>query len=88
MSASGVTPMDAEIKAIVKMPARVIVFGVRTFMGLAGYYRKLVLNFSDLAKPLNELTQANTPFEWGQRGGIPRIEERAHKRVSSKSSGL
>ena len=33
-------------------------------MGLAGYYRKFVPNFSNLAKPLNELTQAYTPFEW------------------------
>ena len=33
-------------------------------MGLAGYYRKFVPNFSNLAKPLNELMQANTPFEW------------------------
>ena len=46
------------------MPAPIEVFGVCSFLGLAGYYRKFVPNFSNLAKPLNELTQANTPFEW------------------------
>ena len=58
LSASGVRPMEAKIKTIVEMPAPVDVSGVRSFMGLAGYYRKFVLNFSNLAKPLNELTQA------------------------------
>ena len=46
------------------MPAPVDVLGVRSFIGLAGYYRKLVPNFSNLAKHLNELTQARTPFVW------------------------
>ena len=64
MSAGGVGPMEARIKIIVELLAPVYVFGVRSFMGLAGYYRKFVPDFSNLAKPLNELTQASTPFEW------------------------
>ena len=64
LSASGVWLMDAKIKTIVGMPAPVNVSGGRSFMGLAGYYRKFVPNFSNLAKPLNELTQTNTLFEW------------------------
>ena len=46
------------------MFAPVDVSGVRSFMGQAGYYRKFVPNFSNLAKPMTEPTQANTPFEW------------------------
>ena len=60
VSASGVRPMEAKIKTIFEMPAPIDVFGVQSFMGLAGYYRKFVPNFSNLAKPLNELIQANT----------------------------
>ena len=56
--------MEAKVKTIVEMPALVDVSRVRSLMGLAGYYRKFVPNFSNLAKPLNELTHANTPFEW------------------------
>ena len=48
-SASGVRPMEAKVKTIVEMQASVDVFGVRSFMGLAGYYRKFVPNFSNLA---------------------------------------
>ena len=56
LSATDVRPMEAKIKTIVEMPSPVDVFGVRSLMGLAGYYRKFVPNFSNLAKPLNELT--------------------------------
>ena len=64
LSASGARSMEVKVKTIVEMPSLVDVFAVRSFMRLAGYYRKFVPNFSNLAKPLNELTQANTPFEW------------------------
>ena len=63
LSSSGVKPMEAKIRTIVEMSVPADVFGVRSFMGLAGYYRKFVPNFSNLAQLLNELTQANTPFE-------------------------
>ena len=56
LSASGVRPMEAKIKTIAEMPAPIDVSGLRSSMGFAGYYRKLVPNFSNLAKPLNKLT--------------------------------
>ena len=39
---------------------------VKQFLGLIGYYRKFVPRFSDLARPLNALTQKNIEFEWTQ----------------------
>ena len=70
LSASDVMPMEAKVKTIVD------VSGVRSSMGLAGYYQKLVFNFSNLAKPLNEFTQANTPFEWttAREGAFPEVK--------------
>jgi hypothetical protein len=39
--------------------------GVRSFLGFCGFYRRFVKNYSRIAKPLNRLTEDNTPFEWG-----------------------
>ncbi|XP_022019387.1 uncharacterized mitochondrial protein AtMg00860-like [Helianthus annuus] len=38
---------------------------VRSFLGLAGYYRQFISNFSKIAVPLTSLTQKNKTFEWG-----------------------
>jgi hypothetical protein len=40
---------------------------VQSFLGLAGYYRKFVHNFADVAKPLHELTKDNVEFEWSDK---------------------
>ena len=40
---------------------------VRSFLGLAGYYRRFVQDFSRIAKPLNVLTQKNVKFEWNSK---------------------
>ena len=37
---------------------------VRSFLGLAGYYRRLVHNFSRIAKPLTTLLKKETMFNW------------------------
>ncbi|GJU82933.1 hypothetical protein Tco_1285298 [Tanacetum coccineum] len=38
---------------------------IRSFLGLAGYYRRFITNFSKIAKPLTLLTQKNNKLEWG-----------------------
>ena len=37
---------------------------IRSFLGLAGYYRKFVADFSKLAMPLTTLTRKGKKFEW------------------------
>ena len=37
---------------------------VKQFLGLVGYYRKFVPCFSDIARPLTQLTQMNEGFNW------------------------
>ncbi|GJR75308.1 putative nucleotidyltransferase, ribonuclease H [Tanacetum coccineum] len=38
----------------------------RSFLGLTGYYRRFIGNFSKIAKPLTVLTQKSKTFDWGE----------------------
>ncbi|GJZ58628.1 putative reverse transcriptase domain-containing protein [Tanacetum coccineum] len=40
--------------------------GIRSFLGLAGYYRRFIVNFSKISKPLTSRTQKNQKYEWGK----------------------
>jgi hypothetical protein len=41
---------------------------IRSFLGLAGYYRRFIENFSKIAKPLTSLLEKGVDFSWtGER---------------------
>ena len=40
---------------------------VRSFLGLANFYRRFVKDYSKIALPLSELTKNEMKFEWGER---------------------
>nr|GFA23311.1 putative reverse transcriptase domain, aspartic peptidase domain protein [Tanacetum cinerariifolium] len=68
MSANGITMDPAKIEAITKWPRPKTVTDVRSFLGLAGYYRRFVEGFSRLALPLTKLMRKGEKFvsneEW------------------------
>ncbi|GJW33651.1 retrotransposon protein, putative, ty3-gypsy subclass [Tanacetum coccineum] len=39
---------------------------IRSFLGLAGYYRRFIQDFSKIASSITKLTRKNTPFEWSR----------------------
>nr|GEV67020.1 reverse transcriptase domain-containing protein [Tanacetum cinerariifolium] len=43
---------------------------VRSFLGLARYYRRFIKNFSKIAKPLTILTQKNKTYVWGKENVV------------------
>ena len=65
VSEKGIEPDPDKLTAISKWPVPENLTEVRAFVGLASYYRRHVEGFSDIAKPLSELTKKNQPFLWG-----------------------
>ena len=44
-----------------------LVFKIRSFLGLAGYCRRFIKDFSRLAAPMTRLTQKEVKFDWDDR---------------------
>ena len=56
--------MPEKLESISKMPVPQNAKQVKQFLGLVGYYRKFVPRFSDIARPLTQLTRKNEGFNW------------------------
>ncbi|KAK1687140.1 hypothetical protein QYE76_047988 [Lolium multiflorum] len=61
----GIEVDPAKIEAIESWPQPKTITQVRSFLGLAGFYRCFVKDFGSIAAPLNELTKKDVPFVWG-----------------------
>ncbi|KAJ9552775.1 hypothetical protein OSB04_016820 [Centaurea solstitialis] len=57
----------AKIEAIKNWEAPKTPTEIRQFLGLAGYYRRFIANFSRIAQPLTTLTQKGKKFVWGEK---------------------
>ncbi|KAI3820706.1 hypothetical protein L1987_08254 [Smallanthus sonchifolius] len=63
----GIHVDPAKIEAIENWNAPKTPTEVRSFLGLAGYYRRFISNFSKIAVPLTALTHKGKPYEWGPK---------------------
>ena len=64
VSSQGVHTDPAKIQAVSLIPEPLNVEHVRSFLGLAGYYRRFIPNFATIAAPLVALTKKATKFTW------------------------
>ena len=67
ISAEGVRTDPEKTRVIREWPTPVNSQEVQSFMGLAGYYRKFIANFSRIAVPLTDLMQKGAEFKWEER---------------------
>ena len=66
VSAKGISADPQKIEAIVDWKPPTNVTEVRSFLGLASYYRKFVEGFSKIATPLTKLTRKEEKFIWSE----------------------
>lgn len=64
MCKEGVKSDLKKLEAVRNYPRPKTVGNIRQFVGLAGYYRQLIKNFSGVAKHLSNLLKNDVAFEW------------------------
>ncbi|GBG80558.1 hypothetical protein CBR_g31018, partial [Chara braunii] len=64
ISPEGLKPDDAKVANIRDWPRPQPVTEMRSFLGMTGYYRNFVKNYSIVVAPLPDLTRLDTPWEW------------------------
>ena len=67
VSADGIKVDPAKIEAVAAWTTPTNVKEVRSFLGLAGYYRRFVEGFSVIARPLTSLLRKTTRFVWSDQ---------------------
>ena len=66
MSANWVRPDPTNIEKVTTWRTPKNVSEVRSFLGLASYYRKFCKDFATVAEPLQWLTKSKTKFQWSE----------------------
>ena len=64
VSRDGLKTSPCLVEAVQCFPVPRSVKSVRSFLGLTSYYRKFILNFAKIARPLHRLTCKNARFIW------------------------
>ncbi|GBG85385.1 hypothetical protein CBR_g40027 [Chara braunii] len=76
VSAEGIRPEDAKVATIRDWPRPQTVTEVTSFLGMCGYYRNFVKNYSTVASPLTDLSRLDTLWDWSDEceGAFKRLK--------------
>jgi hypothetical protein len=64
ISKGGIFVDPSEVQDVLSWSAPMSVGDIRSFLGLAGYYRRFIEGFSKISKPMTELLEKDKKFEW------------------------
>ncbi|GJX22549.1 putative nucleotidyltransferase, ribonuclease H [Tanacetum coccineum] len=89
VSTNGIIMDPSKVEAITKWPRPTTVIEVRSFLGLAGYYRCFVEGFSRLALPLTQLMRKEAQRDDGELWAIVQnVEDGKHTEFSVDDDGV
>ncbi|XP_058076442.1 uncharacterized mitochondrial protein AtMg00860-like [Magnolia sinica] len=66
VKAYGIAVDLAKVEAIFKWEQPTTVTEVRSFLGMARYYRRFIKEFSRIVRPLTQLMKKNNQFKWDE----------------------
>jgi hypothetical protein len=67
ISQDGISVDPEKVQEVMNWKPPTIVRQIRSFLGLAGYYRQFIPDFSRIAKPMTELLKKGMKFDWSQK---------------------
>jgi hypothetical protein len=67
LSARGIAVDPSKVKDILEWKPPTTVHQVRSFLGLAGYYRRFIPDFLELVKPITSLLKKDVKFNWSSK---------------------
>jgi hypothetical protein len=70
ISAEGIVVDPSKVQEVLEWKSPKLVTQIRSFLGLAGYYRRFIPNFSKIAKLMTQLLEKEAKFKWS-----PQCEE-------------
>ncbi|WVZ70325.1 LOW QUALITY PROTEIN: hypothetical protein U9M48_019000 [Paspalum notatum var. saurae] len=70
LSEKGVAVDPSKVEVVLNWKQPETVTKIRSFLGLAGYYRRFIKDFSKIAKPMTSLTKKNAKFIWSPKSPV------------------
>jgi hypothetical protein len=67
ISQDGISVDPEKVQEVMDWKPPTIVRQIRSFLGLAGYYRRFIPDFSRIAKPMTELLKKGVKYDWRQK---------------------
>jgi hypothetical protein len=64
ISVEGIAVGPSKVQEVLDWKSPRSVMQIRSFLGLAGYYHRFILNFSKIVKPMTQLLEKEDKFKW------------------------